>query len=43
MKRFGELEELIGAAIFLTSDAASFVTCTLLAVDGGYLVSGVNQ
>jgi NAD(P)-dependent dehydrogenase (short-subunit alcohol dehydrogenase family) len=43
MKRFGELDELIGAAIFLASDAASFVTGTLLAVDGGYLASGVNQ
>ncbi len=43
MKRFGELEELVGAAIFLASDSASFVTGTLLAVDGGYLASGVNQ
>ncbi|HEY1659915.1 MAG TPA: glucose 1-dehydrogenase [Candidatus Sulfotelmatobacter sp.] len=43
MKRFGELDELIGAAIFLASDAASFVTGTVLAVDGGYLASGVNQ
>src|SRR5262249_41884136 len=43
MKRFGELEELVGAAIFLASDAASFVTGTTLAVDGGYLASGVNQ
>jgi NAD(P)-dependent dehydrogenase (short-subunit alcohol dehydrogenase family) len=43
MNRFGELEELVGAAIFLASDAASFVTGTLLAVDGGYLASGVNQ
>ncbi len=43
MKRYGELDELIGAAIFLASDAASFVTGTLLAVDGGYLASGVNQ
>ena len=43
MKRFGELEELVGAAIFLASDAASFVTGTLLVVDGGFLASGVNQ
>ncbi len=43
MKRFGELEELVGAAIFLASDAASFVTGSILAVDGGYLASGVNQ
>ena len=43
MKRYGELEELIGAAVFLASDAASFVTGILLTVDGGYLASGVNQ
>jgi NAD(P)-dependent dehydrogenase (short-subunit alcohol dehydrogenase family) len=43
MRRFGELEELVGATVFLASDAASFVTGTLLAVDGGYLASGVNQ
>lgn len=43
MARFGELEELVGAAIFLASDAASFVTGTLVSVDGGYLASGVNQ
>lgn len=43
MKRFGELEELVGAAIFLASDAASFVTGTILPVDGGVLASGVNQ
>ena len=42
MQRFGELEELVGAAIFLASDAASFVTGTLVSVDGGYLASGVN-
>lgn len=43
MGRFGEVEELSGAAIFLSSDAASFMTGQLLPVDGGFLASGVNQ
>ena len=43
MKRFGKLEELVGAAVYLASDAASFVTGQLLVVDGGFLASGVNQ
>jgi NAD(P)-dependent dehydrogenase (short-subunit alcohol dehydrogenase family) len=43
MSRFGELDELIGAAVFLASDAASFVTGTVLPVDGGFLASGVNR
>ena len=43
MGRFGKLDELAGAAVFLASDAASFVTGQLLAVDGGFLASGVNQ
>lgn len=43
MNRFGELEELVGAAVFLASDAASFVTGHILPVDGGVLASAVNQ
>jgi len=43
MKRFGQLEELLGAAVFLASDAASFVNGHVLVVDGGMLASGVNQ
>lgn len=43
MKRFGRHDELVGAAVFLSSDAASFVTGHMLAVDGGFLASGVNQ
>jgi NAD(P)-dependent dehydrogenase (short-subunit alcohol dehydrogenase family) len=41
--RFGNLDELVGAAVFLASDSASFVTGHLLVVDGGFLASGVNQ
>jgi NAD(P)-dependent dehydrogenase (short-subunit alcohol dehydrogenase family) len=43
MRRFGRIEELVGAAVFLASDEASYVTGHLLAVDGGFLASGVNQ
>jgi NAD(P)-dependent dehydrogenase (short-subunit alcohol dehydrogenase family) len=43
MRRFGHLEELVGAAVYLASDASSFVTGQLLVVDGGFLASGVNQ
>jgi NAD(P)-dependent dehydrogenase (short-subunit alcohol dehydrogenase family) len=43
MKRFGKTEELIGACILLASDAASFLTGQAIAVDGGFLASGVNS
>lgn len=43
MGRFGKTEDLIGAAIYLASDAASFVTGQAIVVDGGFLASGVNQ
>jgi NAD(P)-dependent dehydrogenase (short-subunit alcohol dehydrogenase family) len=43
MGRFGQLEELVGATVFLASDSASFVTGHVLVVDGGFLASGVNQ
>ncbi|HJP92129.1 MAG TPA: glucose 1-dehydrogenase [Pyrinomonadaceae bacterium] len=43
MRRFGNVEELAGAAVFLASDAASFVTGEILVIDGGFLASGVNQ
>ena len=43
MNRFGRPEELVGAAIYLASESCSFTTGQILAVDGGYLASGVNQ
>jgi NAD(P)-dependent dehydrogenase (short-subunit alcohol dehydrogenase family) len=43
MQRFGHTDELIGAAVFLASDAASYVNGQVIVVDGGYLASGVNQ
>lgn len=42
MRRFGKIPELIGSAVFLASDAASFITGQCIAVDGGFLASGVN-
>jgi NAD(P)-dependent dehydrogenase (short-subunit alcohol dehydrogenase family) len=43
MQRFGTPEEIVGAAIYLASDASSFTTGQIVAVDGGYMASGVNQ
>jgi carbohydrate kinase (thermoresistant glucokinase family) len=43
MGRFGKTDELVGAAVYLASDASAFVTGEILVVDGGFLASGVNQ
>jgi len=43
MGRFGDVQELVSSALFLASPASSFVTGEILAVDGGFLASGVNQ
>ncbi len=43
MGRFGKTEELVGAAIYLASEAASFTSGQTIVVDGGFLASGVNQ
>lgn len=43
MKRFGQVEEINGAAIFLASDSASFVTGAAIPVDGGFLAQGIGE
>jgi NAD(P)-dependent dehydrogenase (short-subunit alcohol dehydrogenase family) len=43
MKRYGNAEEVVGAAVLLSSEAASYMTGSVIAVDGGFLASGVNQ
>jgi NAD(P)-dependent dehydrogenase (short-subunit alcohol dehydrogenase family) len=43
MGRFGKPEEVVGLAVLLASGASSFITGQCIAVDGGYLASGVNQ
>ena len=43
MGRYGRPEELVGAAVLLASDGASFIAGEVLVVDGGYLASGVNS
>jgi len=41
MGRVGNVEELVGAAIYLASDASSFVTGQTIPVDGGFLAKGI--
>ena len=43
MHRFGKVEEIVGAALYLASPASSFTNGQILIVDGGYMASGVNQ
>lgn len=43
MKRFGKVDELVGAAVFLASEECAFTTGQIVTVDGGYLASGVNE
>jgi NAD(P)-dependent dehydrogenase (short-subunit alcohol dehydrogenase family) len=43
MGRFGTVEEVVGTALFLASDESAFTTGQIIAVDGGFLASGVNQ
>ena len=43
MHHFGAAEELVGAAVYLASDASSFTTGQIIQVDGGFSSSGVNQ
>jgi NAD(P)-dependent dehydrogenase (short-subunit alcohol dehydrogenase family) len=41
MGRFGSVEELVGTAILLASDAGSYITGQIIAVDGGFLAKGI--
>ncbi|MBV8632489.1 MAG: glucose 1-dehydrogenase [Silvibacterium sp.] len=43
MNRFGEADEIAGGAVYLASNAASFVTGEILVIDGGFMASGVNR
>jgi NAD(P)-dependent dehydrogenase (short-subunit alcohol dehydrogenase family) len=43
MARFGTVEEIVGTAVFLASDESTFTNGQVIAVDGGFLASGVNQ
>ena len=41
MGRFGQLSELVGAAVYLASPAAGYTTGATIAVDGGFLANGL--
>ena len=42
LKRYGTPEEMAGAALFLCSSDASYITGQILAVDGGFTAAGVG-
>ena len=41
MGRFGQLSELVGAAVYLASPAAGYTTGATISVDGGFLANGL--
>ncbi len=43
MRRYGNLEEIVGGAIYLASPCASFVTGHTLVIDGGFLAQGIGE
>ena len=40
LRRFGRVDEVADAAVYLASDAASYVNGTVLSVDGGFAING---
>ena len=43
MRRFGNLQDVVGGAIYLTSPESSFTNGEVLTIDGGFMASGVNR
>ena len=43
LKRWGKVEDLIGPAIFLASEASSYMTGSVITVDGGWIAKGLDE